>query len=270
MSEREVVKSTRHPHTVDSITRDLTAFGVRAGDVLLVHSSLSRIGWVCGAEVAVVQALLNAVGAAGTLVMPAHSGANSDPAQWQNPPVPEAWWDTIRATMPAYDRRTTPTHGLGRIAECFRSFPGTVRSDHPQTSFGANGPRADEIVASHPLAPQFGLDSPLGALYRMNARILLLGVGYSSCTSLHLSEVLTGGIPIVRMGAAVHDARGARQWVWFDDVDPNNDDFERIGADYERSHPGAVTVGTVGNAVCRLFGLRPAVDYGVEWMRANR
>lgn len=269
MGEDNVVETTGHPNTIDTLRRDLTAIGVRAGDVLLVHSSLARIGWVCGAEVAVVQALLEAVGQEGTLVMPAHSGANSDPAQWQHPPVPREWWDTIYATMPPFDKDCTPTHRMGRIAECFRCYHGTVRSDHPQTSFCANGPLADEIVGAHPLVPQFGVDSPLGKMYRLDAKVLLLGVGYDRCTSFHLAEVLTGRMPVVRMGAALRAARGERRWAWFDDVDPNGDDFERIGADYE-AHADGVVIGRIGNAISRLFAMAPAVDFATRWMLEDR
>src|SRR4051812_1657420 len=139
MSEADVIARTGRPRTVSSLTADLRALGIPAGATVLVHSSLSAIGWVAGGPGAGGFALLAALGPDGTLVMPAHSGDLSDPAGWQNPPVPESWWDTIRNERPPFDPRTMPTRGMGAIAECFRSWPGSRRSDHPLASVTALG-----------------------------------------------------------------------------------------------------------------------------------
>jgi len=79
------------PFTLDSLVSDLRALGLVAGDTVLVHSSLSAIGYVAGGAQAVVLALLEVIGTEGTLVVPTHSGDLSDPSRWENPPVPEAW-----------------------------------------------------------------------------------------------------------------------------------------------------------------------------------
>jgi aminoglycoside 3-N-acetyltransferase len=45
MSEEELVARTPSPATVSTLLEDLRALGIREGETLLVHSSLSAIGW---------------------------------------------------------------------------------------------------------------------------------------------------------------------------------------------------------------------------------
>ena len=88
----------------------------------MVHSSLSKIGWVCGAEVSVIQALLEVVGEEGKIVMPAHTGDNSDPSVWENPPIKKEWLDTLYDSMPAFEKEITPTRGMGESLKLSGSF----------------------------------------------------------------------------------------------------------------------------------------------------
>ena len=54
------------PQTREALRRDLTDLGVEAGQVLMVHSSLSAVGWVVGGAPMVVQAMFDALGASGS------------------------------------------------------------------------------------------------------------------------------------------------------------------------------------------------------------
>ena len=60
--EPDIVAKTSAPVTVESLRRNLLALGVELGMVLLVHSSLSALGRVCGGPVAVVIALQEVLG----------------------------------------------------------------------------------------------------------------------------------------------------------------------------------------------------------------
>ncbi|MGH3762415.1 aminoglycoside N(3)-acetyltransferase [Actinophytocola sp.] len=255
------------PQTRATIATELTRLGVRQGETVLVHASLSSFGWVCGGAVAVVQALLDALGPEGTLVAPTQTMGNSDPRHWSRPPVPEEWWPVIRDTMPAFDPRITPSIGIGAIGELVRLWPGAVRSNHPHASFAAVGPAARELMAEHRLDSHLGEHSPLAALERAGARVLLLGVGFHSCTAFHLAEYRVPA-PSTEFGAAVLTEDGGREWITYRDVATDSDDFAALGESFEST--GAVTRGRVGQAVCRLFEVDKAVAHAVGWLPLNR
>jgi aminoglycoside 3-N-acetyltransferase len=256
------------PQTRAPLSRDLTALGVAPGDTLLVHSSLSALGWVCGGEQALVQALMDAVGPGGTLVVPTQTMDNTDPAGWRDPPVPEDWWPVIRAEAPGFDPRLTPSRYMGRVPELVRTWPGAVRSANPQTSFAALGPRARDLMEHHPVDCRLGEDSPLAALERAGARVLLLGTGFGSCTAFHLAEYRIPRPRLERSGCAVLSPDGSREWVAFTDVFLDEEDFALLGEDFEGT--GAVVSGPVGEASARLFSLPGAVAFAAGWMTVNR
>lgn len=257
------------PHTVRSLASELRTLGLAPGDVLLLHSSYRSLGFVAGGVQAVVQALLDVLGPAGTLVVPTHTPDNTDPAGWQRPPVPESWWPVIRAQTPGFDpARTPPSRWMGVIPEVVRTWPGALRSSHPQVSFAALGPKAAEILAGHRLDDALGETSPLGAVNRLDGRVLLLGCGHDSNTSLHLAEYRQESPPRATAGASILEPDGSSRWTEWVDVDTEEDDFDRLGAEFEAT--GGVTVGPVGNADARLMSQRALVDFATTWMAANR
>jgi aminoglycoside 3-N-acetyltransferase len=256
------------PFTVDDLVRDLRVLGLASGDTVLVHSSLSSIGYVVGGAPALVASMLNVIGAHGTLVVPTHSGELSDPGKWVNPPVPETWWPVLRENMPAFDPALTPTRMMGIIPEVVRHLPDALRSAHPALSFCAVGPNAEFITSGHGLAFGFDEFSPLARLYELNARVLLLGVDHDRNTSIHLGEFRVHKDPDVTQEGAPVMVNGERQWVTFDTLHYNSDDFNTLGVSFGAT--GNERVGKVGVATARLFSQPQLVDFSVAWFRTNR
>lgn len=268
MSEADAIDRVDEAVTVSSLEQDLRALGVQAGDTLLVHASLSALGWVCGGAPAVVDALQRVLTADGTLVMPTHSTQYSDPAEWEHPPVPDAWVSTIRACRPAFRPALTPSRGMGAVPECFRDYPDVTRSRHPECSFAAWGAAAETIVADHSFDYGLGEESPLGRVYDRDGRVLLLGVGHDRNTSLHLAEY-RAAIPHAsrRNVAPVLEGDDVVR-VEYEDIETDSADFAALGADYEAEV--GVIEGQVGGAVATLAEQRPLVDFAVDWLETNR
>jgi aminoglycoside 3-N-acetyltransferase len=267
MTELERIEASAAPVTRERIAADLGRLGVRPGSVLVVHSSLSALGWVCGGAQAVVEGLLDALGPDGTLVVPAHTAGNSDPAGWTNPPVPEAWWPEIRERMPGFHPQSSPGHRMGAIADLVRTWPGALRSGHPQVSFAAVGPHAAAITGGHALDSGFGERSPLARVHELDGDVLLLGIGHGSNSSLHLAEHHVPDPPREPASAALMTPEG-RRWVTWEDVVADGDDFAALGAAFDAT--GAVRIGPVGEGEGRLMRQRELVGFAAGWLAEHR
>ncbi|MBM7095340.1 AAC(3) family N-acetyltransferase [Bacillus sp. H-16] len=265
-SEKQTVSKLHEPNTVLSLLKAFRSMGIEKGDSLIVHSSLSSLGWVSGGAQAVVLALMETVGEEGTLVMPTQSSDLSDPMHWCAPPVPREWWQTIRDTIPAFDPHLTPTRGMGRIVEVFRSHPDVVRSSHPQHSFAAWGKNKDWMEAQ-PLSFGLGPDSPLQKLCDNDCKVLLLGVGFDSNTSFHLAEYRLKD-PVIDVSSAPVIIDGERRWESFEDVEHYEEWFIELGIAFEKST--SVKTGKVGAATAKLFPARESVHFAREWLQVKR
>ncbi len=268
-SEKDVIASTQQPNTINTLKSDFEKLGVKPGSVIIMHSSLSKIGWTVGGPVAIVEAMLQILTPEGTLVMPAFSGDNSDPSFWENPPVPESWWEIIRNEMPAYHPKITPTRGMGAVVNTFRNWPNVIRSNHPISSFAVWGKHAEYIANNHALLSDLGENSPLARIYDLDGAILLVGVTHENNSSLHLAEFRSDFANKRKRltGSAIY-VNDKRKWVEWEELNINSDDFEQLGSDFESEinyFPGKV-----GLATARLLSQKEMVDFAVEWLKKNR
>jgi aminoglycoside 3-N-acetyltransferase len=105
-------------------------------------------------------------------------------------------------------------------------------------------------------------------IYHLDGKVLLLGCGHDSNTSLHLAEWRQQSPPRAVTGGSVRRADGTSEWISWTDVVANADDFEQIGAAFEVAE--GLSIGQVGDAEARLTPQRALVDFATAWMTAHR
>ena len=253
----------------DNIAEALKAVGVSKGQSIMVHTSLSSLGYVCGGAQIVIEALLESVGPEGTIMMPTQSWKNLDPTAGVHWEEPEEWWELIRDNWPAYDKGITPTNTMGAVAEMFRKWSGTLRSDHPARSVAANGKYAEYLTKEHDISNIFGEGSPIGKLYELDGYVLLIGVGYDKNTSLHLADVRAeypGKCNCIEHSAVMEN--GKRVWKAYETLSVDGEDFEEIGKAFEIKC--SVKKVSLGNGTVTFMKQRDLVDFAVEWIEKNR
>ena len=250
------------PNTLESLRRELSDVGLDPGMTIMVHSSLGKIGWTVGGPVTVIRALLDVLGTAGTLVMPAESPGVSDPSAWTDNRVKVEWHDIIRAHLPVFDPLTTPTT-LGAIPEAFRTFPGTLRSNHPLVSVCANGRLAQEIIKEHAWDFCEGKGTPFEKLYTLDTHTLLLGVGFNRCSALHFAESL---VPARRTSVSRFPIIQNDERVWVERPDmafDNGVHFPVVGDQFAAKR--RIRTGRIGDADSMLFSTRDLVDFAESY-----
>jgi len=265
--EQKVIENSKKLNTKKTIIEDLKRLGLNKGETIIVHSSLSSIGWICGGAISLIEALIEVVGSEGTVIMPSHSSGNSDPKDWNYPPVPKSWWQDIRDNIPPFNPSITPTRGLGITPELFRTFPKVIRSNHPQLSFSAWGKNAKKITENHNLDLGMGNNSPLAKIYKLDGKILFIGTNFETNTSFHLAEYRVPNPKIEKVGASIL-INGKAKWLEYNEVNYDEDCFEEIGKDFEKT--AKILKGKIGSADSKLFNQREAVDFALSWLTKKR
>lgn len=246
------------------LVKGFKELGLREDDNVIVHTSLSKLDYICGGALTVIEALLEVCNK-GTIVMPCQSWKNLDPDTGVHYEVDKSDYQMIRDNWPAYDKKMTPTNTMGIVAETFRNYPGSVRSDHPARSFCANGKYAEYLMSDHDLSDIFGESSPLGKLYKLDAKVLLIGVSYDKNTSLHLADVRAdypSKHTCIEHSAIMED--GKRVWKAYETLYVDGNDFVDIGEAFEKE------CNVNSNYLGKCMSQKELVDFAVKWIEDNR
>lgn len=225
--------------TREDILLSLDLAGIRAGDTVLMHSALTSIGNVDGGADTVIDALLETLGAEGTLVMSSLTG-------WSAP----------------FDAPTTPT-GVGLIAETFRRRPGVLRSLHPVHSVTAYGKNAAYIVAGHENCPTgCGEGTPYTKVRDLGGKILLLGVDEDRNTSLHCLEEFTDAPYLVTLDIPAPTYLPGTEKFTLTKFPPGHRNFKGITPLMRRD--GILHEAVCGRAVLKVMVMKDLFDWGMK------
>jgi aminoglycoside 3-N-acetyltransferase len=168
-------KNNQQYLTKQELVAQIKKAGVVNGDHLLVHCSLSKIGYINGGALTLIDALLESIGPEGTLLMPAF------PAKGRN--------KDYLMELSVFDVNNTPSQ-MGNVSETFRKMQDVKRSFHPTDSICALGKDANYFTNSHfgNITP-YNEHSPFRKLCNKNGKILMLGTTLNgACTNLHTLE----------------------------------------------------------------------------------
>lgn len=161
--------------TKEDLKKQLGNIGIVQGDIVLVHSAMSKIGYVNGGPKTVVQALLEVVGPNGHILMP-----NSPNARFQLDYIQE---------IESFDVLNDKSK-LGAISEYFRNHKDAIRSWHPTEPVSCIGSDSEYFVGSHfnQITP-YNQNSPFYRVAERNGKILMIGVTLDNAgTNLHTLE----------------------------------------------------------------------------------
>lgn len=167
--------------TQDDLTEALRAAGVKSGDLVYFHACLETVGrpdadgGVESECAALLGALDEAVGPAGTILVPAYSFSfcRGEPFDPEHTPAVRGLWNTF-VEFPEYVRR----------------LPGWIRSTDPIFSVAGRGPLAAELLGNLP-PTALGEGSIHHRLWNAGARLCLLGTGLYETTLQHHAEAMS-------------------------------------------------------------------------------
>ena len=244
--------------TKDDITLGLVNLGLKTGDLLMVHSSLSSIGFVEGGAKTIVDCLLDVLGNEGTLVVPTFT-------------YPSAVTDSVDE-MWVFDPSSTNS-GVGSITNEVIRRSSSRRSIHLWHSVSAIGPLS-ELIVSAGRSSAWDFDSPMSWILSNGGSILLLGVPYQNLTAIHVWEVefqvdyrrdyyierrlRKPDGKIEPLLSRVHSPKESYP----------GQDFNRFGERLEGDNK--VNKGSVGNAIARLFSAEDAYSLAKKMYQEDK
>ncbi|MCW4001304.1 MAG: AAC(3) family N-acetyltransferase [Candidatus Bathyarchaeota archaeon] len=183
------------PDTSSVVTRerlidDFKRIGLSEGDTVAVTLSLKSIGYIEGGADTFIDALLQAVGAQGTIMMNAYT---------QSFPASEIQSNYV------FDPKTTPPY-TGVAPKMLLKRKAAVRSLHPTCSVVALGKNAHYLTQSHNEKARPYM--PYSLLAQINGKYLSIGNGNNLVAIRHEAQYNAGLPRFLRSGVQYRNVQG--------------------------------------------------------------
>lgn len=145
---------------------------------------------------------------------------------------------------------------MGAIPAAVLARPDRVRGEHPLNSFTAAGPHAHDLIDRQ--RPDH-VYAPLERLAALDGAVVLMGVGLTSMTLLHLAEQQAGRTLFRRWA---NDRHGEAAMVECGSCSTGFNSFDPVLAPYERRTE-------VGSSVWRIYPAAPVLADATRAIRAD-
>ena len=252
--------------TQRQLVDDLRDIGVPSGSAVLAHVSSDAIGPIEGGMETLVAAFREVLGPEGTLLVPTFSFAPPPPFDYLIPDRSEPYDSPPADPGLSPDSFPPPSaaYRTGAFTDAVLQQPDALRSEHVAYSFAAIGREAQALTAHVPFHYPLGSDGPLARLHQRNGWILLIGVGHSGNTSLHLAEIWAN-VPYIHRTAPMTTESGAgTAMLGSPDCSAGFAKIESLLRQSRIAHRGYI-----GNAESQLMRQQQTVSMAVAMLQGN-
>lgn len=165
--------------TKEAIESSLRALGLKEGDTVMLHSSVSACGHVIGGAKTIIDAFLGVIGKEGTLMAPAFTR-------------PYMYFEGAHQRQRNF-RPFRPDNidgiSTGTLPKVMLREYGAKRSAHATHSWCAIGKNSEYCVSAHGLLDSpCGDNNPMEKALELGGKIVFFGCGVSSNTFIHYLE----------------------------------------------------------------------------------
>ena len=238
----------------NELVTDLKSMGVELGDILNIKASLKSVGPIDGGAQTLLDAILEAVGPEGTIVVDSFVSVYS--------PFSFSYWQKIVS-------QETSSYA-GALANLVIQYPGSFRSTHPIQKFSVIGKYAERLTRNHtPEAYAYGVLREITDLGGKNLKIgsdeKVPGVG-TTHVAIGIAKIRQR-----RPRLGVRYMRGSKVQHYFINWSGGcMRSFYQLNNYYDNHHGGVIKRGFVGKAPSKITSMKKTLNIELDLIKKDR